>query len=101
MISVNNLHFAYKRKPVFTGLSLQLQPGEVRETITITDAAPLITANRADRGSVVENKFLMSIPLNVRNPYLLLANVPGVTMGRLAGDNTASQSTTNNFRINV
>ncbi|MBI2689051.1 MAG: carboxypeptidase regulatory-like domain-containing protein [Acidobacteria bacterium] len=81
-------------------VNLQLSPGEVREAITITDAAPLITANRADRGSVVENKFLMSIPLNVRNPYLLLANVPGVTMGRLAGDNTASQSTTNNFRIN-
>ncbi len=81
-------------------VSLQLTPGEVREAITITDSAPLITASRADRGSVVENKFLMSIPLNVRNPYLLLANVPGVTMGRLAGDNTASQSTTNNFRIN-
>ncbi|MFN9457039.1 MAG: carboxypeptidase-like regulatory domain-containing protein [Acidobacteriota bacterium] len=81
-------------------IHVQLTPGEVKESITITDAAPLLTASKADRGSVVENKFLMSIPLNVRNPYLLLANVPGVTMGRLAGDNTASQSTTNNFRIN-
>jgi len=81
-------------------VNLTLQPGEVRESITVSDAAPLITTSRPDRGSVVENKFLMSIPLNVRNPYLLLANVPGVTTGRLAGDNTASQSTTNNFRIN-
>ncbi len=81
-------------------VNLRLQPGEVRESITVSDAAPLITTARADRGTVVENKFLMSIPLNVRNPYLLLANVPGVTTGRLAGDNTASQSTTNNFRIN-
>ena len=81
-------------------INLQLQPGEVKESITIKDTAPLITSNRADRGTVVENKFLLSIPLNVRNPYLLLANVPGVTTGRLAGDNTASQSTTNNFRIN-
>ncbi|MBM3785492.1 MAG: hypothetical protein FJW30_14090 [Acidobacteria bacterium] len=80
--------------------NLVLQPGELKESITITDQAPLLTANRADRGTVVENKFLMSIPLNVRNPYLLLANVPGVTTGRLAGDNTASQSTTNNFRVN-
>jgi hypothetical protein len=79
---------------------LQLQPGEVRESVTVTDSAPLLTTNRPDRGTVVENKFLLSIPLNVRNPYLLLANVPGVTTGRLAGDNTASQSTTNNFRIN-
>jgi hypothetical protein len=81
-------------------LSFQLQPGEVRESITVTDVAPLITSSRADRGTVVENKFITSIPLNVRNPYLLLATVPGVTTGRLAGDNTASQSTTNNFRIN-
>ena len=81
-------------------INLQLQPGEIKETITVADEAPLITVNRPDRGTVVENKFLMSIPLNVRNPYLLLANVPGVTTGRLAGDNTASQSTTNNFRIN-
>ena len=43
---------------------------------------------------------MISIPLNVRNPYLLLLTVPGVSTGRLAGDNTASQSTTNNFRIN-
>ncbi|NTW44389.1 MAG: hypothetical protein HGB14_08155, partial [Anaerolineaceae bacterium] len=30
----------------------------------------------------------------------LLTLVPGVTTGRLAGNNTASQSTTNNFRVN-
>ena len=81
-------------------VNVKLTPGEVKESITVTDSAPLINTARADRGTVVENKFLMSIPLNVRNPYLLLANVPGVTTGRLAGDNTASQSTTNNFRIN-
>ncbi|MBL8209119.1 MAG: carboxypeptidase regulatory-like domain-containing protein [Bryobacterales bacterium] len=81
-------------------VNLQLQPGEVRESVTVTDTAPLLTTSRPDRGTVVENKFLLSIPLNIRNPYLLLANVPGVTTGRLAGDNTASQSTTNNFRVN-
>jgi hypothetical protein len=41
-----------------------------------------------------------SIPLNLRNPLFLLTLTPGITTGRLAGDNTASQSTTNNFRIN-
>jgi len=81
-------------------LALTLHPGEVRESILVLDSAPLITTNRADRGTVVENKFVMSIPMNMRNPYMLLATVPGITTGRLAGDNTASQSTTNNFRIN-
>jgi ABC-2 type transport system ATP-binding protein len=29
MISIKNLHFAYKRKKIFTGLSLDLQPGYI------------------------------------------------------------------------
>lgn len=29
MITIQNLHFSYKRKPVFKGLSLQLQPGHI------------------------------------------------------------------------
>jgi hypothetical protein len=81
-------------------LNFQLRPGEVKESITVTDAAPLITVNRPDRGTLVENKFVGSIPLNLRNPLFLLTLTPGITTGRLAGDNTASQSTTNNFRIN-
>jgi hypothetical protein len=81
-------------------LTFQLRPGEVKESITVTDAAPLITVNRSDRGTLVENKFVGSIPLNLRNPLFLLTLTPGITTGRLAGDNTASQSTTNNFRIN-
>ncbi len=81
-------------------IPFRLAPGEVVESITITDAAPLLTVNRSDRGTLVENKFVGSIPLNLRNPLLLLTLAPGVTTGRLAGVNTASQSTTNNFRIN-
>ncbi|MFT3936646.1 MAG: ABC transporter ATP-binding protein [Chitinophagaceae bacterium] len=29
MIDIQNLHFAYRKKPVFSGLSLQLQPGYI------------------------------------------------------------------------
>lgn len=29
MISIANLHFAYRRKPVFTGLNLELRPGHI------------------------------------------------------------------------
>ena len=81
-------------------VNLTLKPGEVRESITVLDSAPLLTVDRADRGTVVENKFVQSIPLNLRNPLLLLTLTPGVTTGLNAGINIASQSTTNNFRIN-
>jgi hypothetical protein len=81
-------------------VNIQLKPGEVRESVTIVDSAPLVTTDRADRGTVVENKFVQSIPLNLRNPLLLVTLTPGVTAGLNAGINIASQSTTNNFRIN-
>ena len=81
-------------------IAVTLQPGEVKDSITVSEEAPLLVVNRADRGTVVENQFVKSIPLNTRNPLFLLTLTPGVSTGRLAGDNTASQSTTNNFRIN-
>ncbi|HWB96496.1 MAG TPA: TonB-dependent receptor, partial [Bryobacteraceae bacterium] len=81
-------------------VNFMLKPGEIRESITIVDTTPPLTTDRADRGTVVENKFVTSIPLNYRNPLLLLTLTPGVTTGLNAGLNIASQSTTNNFRIN-
>ncbi len=81
-------------------IPITLQTGEMKESITVSEEAPLLETSRADRGTVVENQFVKSIPLNTRNPLFLLTLTPGVTTGRLAGDNTASQSTTNNFRVN-
>ncbi len=81
-------------------VKLSLEPGQLTQSISVVDVAPLLNTQTADRGSVVENQFLKSIPLNVRNPMLLLTLAPGVTGGLNAGINTASQSTTNNFRIN-
>lgn len=81
-------------------VTLKLDTGQIKQTISVEAAAPLLNVQNADRGSVVENQFLKSIPLNVRNPMLLLTLAPGVTGGLNAGINTASQSTTNNFRIN-
>ncbi len=81
-------------------VTLRLETGQLKQQISVEAAAPLLNVVSADRGSVVENQFLKSIPLNVRNPMLLLTLAPGVTGGLNAGINTASQSTTNNFRIN-
>lgn len=81
-------------------VTLKLETGQIKQTISVEAAAPLLNVQNADRGTVVENQFLKSIPLNVRNPMLLLTLAPGVTGGLNAGSNTASQSTTNNFRIN-
>ena len=60
-------------------VNIQLKPGEVRESVTIVDSAPLVTTDRADRGTVVENKFVQSIPLKLRHLLLLVTLTPGVT----------------------
>lgn len=83
-------------------VNLTLSPGAVSSAVTINDEAPLLTLNKADRGTVVENKFVLSIPLATRNPLLLTTLTAGVVPGNVlvAGDNTASQAQTNEFRIN-
>jgi len=87
-------------------LNITLTPGDIKQSVTVTDVTPLITTNRADRGTVVENQFVTSIPLLTRNPLLLVtmtAGAIGTTTpggGLVAGDNTVSENQTNFFRIN-
>jgi hypothetical protein len=87
-------------------LNIALMPGSVQESVTVTDAAPLLTTERADRGTVVENQFVNSIPLLTRNPLLLVTITAGAIgtaapgSGVISGDNTVSENQTNYFRIN-
>jgi hypothetical protein len=83
-------------------VNLALGPSPVAESVTVSDVAPLLTTTRADRGTVVENQFLVSIPLATRNPLLLVTLTSGVVPGNVLtpGDNSISQNQTNEFRIN-
>jgi hypothetical protein len=87
-------------------IDITLTPGDMKQSVTVSDQAPLITTDRADRGTVVENQFVSSIPLLTRNPLLLVTMTAGAIGtatpggGLAAGDNTVSQNQTNYFRIN-
>ena len=87
-------------------LTITLQPAGVAEFVEAVESAPLLETIRADRGAVIENSFVLSVPLNVRNPLQLVNFTPGVTAGGLtgsynvAGTNTVSQTQTNAWRIN-
>jgi hypothetical protein len=58
-------------------LNITLAVGDVKQSVTVTDEAPLVTTDRADRGTVVENRFVTSIPLLTRNPLLLVTMTAG------------------------
>jgi hypothetical protein len=70
----------FKRKSI-TGLQLRvdqdmnltvtLDPGDVVETVEVTAATPLLEASSSSIGQVIENKKIVELPLNGRNPFAL------------------------------
>ena len=60
-------------------VTVTMQPGEVKETIEVTGAMPLLESSSSAIGQVIENKKIMELPLNGRNPFAL---------GLLAGNTT-------------
>src|SRR5215510_14634198 len=65
----------------FTGLILAvdqtvnlpavLQTGAVEQTIEVASAAPLLDSSTSSLGQVIDNKKIIDLPLNGRNPFAL------------------------------
>ena len=60
-------------------INITLEIGAATETITITADAPLLEETKADRGNVIENRRVVELPLNARNPFMLATLTPGIT----------------------
>lgn len=58
---------------------LTLTPGDVVETVQVSESTPLLEADTSSLGQVIENKKILELPLNGRNPFAL---------GLLAGNTT-------------
>ena len=60
-------------------IDLEMQPGAVTETVTVTGAAPILQTDRADTGAKLETKQMRELPLLFNRNYQgLLTLVPGV-----------------------
>ncbi len=59
-------------------VNLQLQVGNLAETVTVTDSAPLIQSETSSIGTVIENRRVTELPLNSRKFQDLTMLVPGV-----------------------
>jgi hypothetical protein len=66
-------------------LDATLRPGEVKEVIEVTSAAPLVNTNSAEIGQTVENVQIQELPLVNRNVYTLLDITPGVQSNSTTG----------------
>ncbi len=60
-------------------VDITLEVGAVNETVEITSQAPLLDAASSAVGQVVDNKSIVNLPMNQRNPYSLVFLTPGVT----------------------
>ncbi|MEX2263820.1 MAG: TonB-dependent receptor [Bryobacteraceae bacterium] len=58
---------------------LTLTPGDVIEIVEVREATPLLEADTSSLGQVIENKKILDLPLNGRNPF---------DLGLLAGNTT-------------
>src|SRR5215831_12812635 len=56
-----------------------LEVGSQSDRITVSAEAPLIEAEKADHGMVIDNKKVVDIPINTRNPIMLAAMSNGIT----------------------
>ena len=59
-------------------VSFLLRPGSTTETVTVTAATTLVDTREAQIGETIDEKRIEDLPLNGRNPYNLIALIPGV-----------------------
>jgi Carboxypeptidase regulatory-like domain/TonB dependent receptor-like, beta-barrel len=59
-------------------IDLKLQPGDVSQTITVTEEVPLVETTNAELGGTIQNTIIENLPLNGRNFENLLTLRPGV-----------------------
>lgn len=90
-----------------TRIDFALQVGEITEKLVVTEAAPLVSTDRADVGNVVDQKKVVELPLNGRGFETLaliqpgtLAPAQGSALGFRGGFNVAgSREVSNNFIV--
>jgi Carboxypeptidase regulatory-like domain len=61
-----------------TGVDIQMEVGEVQQTVTVSAETPPIDTQTATLGFVVNTTDVTEIPLNGRNPYMLASLSPSV-----------------------
>lgn len=66
-------------------IDLSLKVGDVSQTVEVTASTPLLQTENASLGQVVEARKVLEMPLNGRNPFGLVALVPGVVPGGQSG----------------
>ena len=60
-------------------IDFTMQVGNVSETVEVAGGAPILETENATIGTVIENRRIVELPLNGRNPLQLVSLTPGAT----------------------
>jgi hypothetical protein len=63
-------------------LNLQMEVGDVQQTVTVSGEAPLLETSTVERGQSLSTRFMDNLPLftgGIRNPRNFVSYMPGVT----------------------
>src|SRR5438445_6133746 len=72
-------------------VDLTVQPGEQTQSVTVTEAVPLVETTNATLGGTLNNRDINDMPLNGRNYQKLMALRPGMEV-RAGGGRWAQRS---------
>ncbi len=62
-------------------VDIELKVGDIATTVEVTDAPPPLATSTSSISTTIENKRILDLPLNGRNPFALAALTPGVIPG--------------------
>src|SRR5947208_10102400 len=84
-------------------IDFALQVGNVTETIQVAGGAPVLQAETAELGTVIENRRIVELPLNGRNYLQLVSLAPGATTNGPASSQGQQRmgGARNTFALNV
>jgi carboxypeptidase family protein len=81
-------------------VDFSMQVGEVTETVGITGVTPVLQAEDASVGSVVDSRELQHLPVNQRNYTRLILLMPGTSSVTRSQQQGTAQSGTSLFSVN-
>jgi hypothetical protein len=84
-------------------IDFTLQLGNVAETVEVAGGAPVLQAETAELGTVIENRRIVELPLNGRNYLQLVSLTPGATTNGPASSQGQQRmgGARNSFALNV
>lgn len=84
-------------------LDFTMEVGNTSDTIEVAGGAPVIETENASIGTVIENRRIIDLPLNGRNPLQLVSLTPGATTNGPASSQGQQRmgGARNSFSLNV